>query len=622
MFEKQISNMAIGGYFAIMKTKFKKTLSPLLLIFLVFGIVFTYKFMFGKPFTLDQLYMRTFIKLLKDDPEVLSQLGLVNNSVFDFYSDDLTDVSPQQQKKVHKIYNNDLKFLRTYDTKNMNEEDKLSYDIFEWYLQNKVDGEKFMYHNYPVNQYEGVQNQVLEVLTSVHSITDKKSAKNYIERLSKVNSKFDGLIEGLGLRKEMGIIPPAFILQNVLEQTRDFISCEPENNILMSSFIKKLDNIKNLDYKEKDDLCRKVEYQIKNCVYPSYKKLIEYVEVLKESANDDAGVWKLPDGDKYYEYRVKSFTTTNLTPEQIHKIGIDEVARIENEMGEIINNLGYKDISPGEFMKKLSKDNKFKYNDTEEGRLTVIRDYKAAISEIEGNVFSCFDMRPRGGVEVEPVPEFKQHTSPLAYTIPVSSDGSRPSTLYINLGKMDDILNYNIKSLAAHETIPGHHIQRGIQRQLKGVPKFRKAVPFTAFADGWAMYAEQLSWEKNLAKDPYDNLGRLQMELWRAVRLVVDTGIHYKRWTREQALNYMAKTTGMPENTVEIEIDRYIVDPGQACAYKIGMLKFLELRQKARMELGEKFDIKEFHTTVLKNGAMPLEILEQQVDKYIKSKSL
>lgn len=571
--------------------------------------------MWGKPVTVDQLYMRTFVKVMLDDPELLTMLGLFDNSMLDFYSDDLTDVCPEQEGKKYNIFKNDLKLLKMYNRDKMSEDGKLSYDIFDWYLQNEVDGDKFKYHNYPVNQYEGIQNELPELLISTHPIKDKKDAKNYVERLSKFNTKFNGLLEGLKLREEKGIIIPKVLLEKVIKETKEFISAEPQNNILMTAFVEK---VNMLDMKEKNALFAKAEYQIKTSVYPAYRELIAYLEKLITKASDNAGVWKLPDGDAYYAYKLKSYTTSDMTPEQVHQIGLAEVKRIEDEINETIEKLGYKSISPGEFMKNLLKDSRFKYDDSDEGRQAVIKDYEAAIKSIDELTAPYFDIRPDMKVEVKPVPEFKQDTAEQAYLVPGSSDGTRSSVMYINLGKINDIMKFNVKSMTAHETIPGHHIQRGIQRQLKGVPMFRNAVPFTAFAEGWAMYSEQLSWELNNEKDLYDNLGRLQFELWRAARLVVDTGIHYKRWTREQAISYMMNTTGMPENTITIEVERYIIDPGQACAYKVGMMKHLELREKAKSELGDKFDLRMYHNVVLKNGAMPLEVLEKQVDKFIK----
>ncbi len=600
------------------KLTMKKVIISILFVVLLSCTILLYKFMWGKPLNVDQLYLRTFAKVMLDDPELMTALGLINNSNLNFYNDDLTDVCPKHEKKKYDIFRNDLETLGKYDRNKMSDEDKLSYDIYEWYLKNEINGDKFKYHTYPVNQFNGIQNELPNLMVSTQTIKNKKDAKAYIERLSKFDTKFEGLMEGLKLREKNGVILPRVLIDRVISETKDFIPEDINNNVLMISFKEKVGELEKFEKKEKEALYAKAEYEIKTSVYPSYQRLIEYLEKLREKAGNDVGAWALPDGDAYYAYKLKSYTTTDLSPEQVHEIGLTEVRRIEAEMKATIEQLGHKNISPGDFMKQLANDSRFKYEDSSEGKQKVLSDYEEAIKNSDKATEACFELRPSIEVEVRPVPEFKQDTAEQAYLVPGSSDGTRPSVLYINVGDIKSIMKFNIKSMAAHETIPGHHIQRGIQRQLEGVPMFRTAVPFTAFAEGWAMYSERLYWEQNSQKDPYDNLGRLQFELWRAARLVVDTGIHYKKWTRQQAIDYMVNTTGMSVNTVTNEVDRYIVDPGQACAYTIGMLKHLELREKAKKALGDKFDIRKYHNAVLENGAMPLEILEKQVDLYIK----
>lgn len=602
-----------------MINKRKKLIFIFLLCYFMFATTLGSAEIEKKTFTADQLYTRTFTNLLLDDPEVVAQIGLSNHPIFKLYNGELTNVSPQQQQKKITNFEKDLCLLTMINTDNLDNNDQLSYDIYKWYLQNEINGKAFLFYNYPINHYDGIQKELLEFFITTHIISDRNSSENYVQRLGKVNAKFNGLLEGLVLREKKGILPPTFVLEKTLIEMKHFISPEPQENILITSFIKKLDN-SVLSKKDKAELITKATYQVQTSVYPAYQKIITYIETLLKKSSPAVGVWKHPEGNAYYRYKLRTYTTTNLTPMQIHQLGLVEVNRIKKEMTETIHLLGYTNINPGEFMKALAKDNRFKYTDTKEGRALIIQDYQLAIYENNRNTEACFRFRPQGNVEVKPVPEFNENSSPLAYLLPISPDGLRPSTLYINLGKIDDLLKYNTPSLAAHESIPGHHIQRGIQRQLQNVPLFRKILPFPAFAEGWAMYAEQLAWEQNTEKDPYDNLGRLQTELWRAVRLVVDTGIHDQHWTKEEALTYMVKNTGMPKNAVEIEIDRYIIDPGQACAYKIGMIKMLELREKAKKELGKNFNIVEFHHAILKNGAMPLEILEKQIDQYINTK--
>jgi len=328
-------------------------------------------------------------------------------------------------------------------------------------------------------------------------------------------------------------------------------------------------------------------------------------------------VWKLKDGENYYRWILSVHTTTDMTPEEVYSLGLREVERIEAEMQRILAAQGYRGTSVGELMDRLTKEDRFLYPDTDEGRQQILADYTEMIKEIEAGVDDYFAIRPKQTVEVQRVPVFKEKTAMGAYYISPSLDGSRPGIFYANLRSVEEIPKFGMRTLVYHETIPGHHFQMALAQEVKGIPTFRKVYPFTAFAEGWALYAEQFAWEIGFQKDPFDNLGRLQAELFRAVRLVVDTGLHYKRWTREEAIAYMLEKTGLPETEVVTEIERYLVTPGKACAYKVGVIKILQLRERARRELGEAFDIKDFHDVLLQNGSMPLDVLEQIVDDYI-----
>jgi uncharacterized protein (DUF885 family) len=317
---------------------------------------------------------------------------------------------------------------------------------------------------------------------------------------------------------------------------------------------------------------------------------------------------------------LKQNTTTDLEPEQVHQIGLAEVDRIKGEMFAILQDEGY-DVEGktlGEIIQALNKEERFLFPNDDDGRAMVIEEYNRILAEINANLDDAFDIRPKAGLEVKRVPEFKEEGSPGAYYNQPAMDGSRGGVFYANLRNVHESVKFGMKTLAYHEGIPGHHFQIAIQSELEGVPVFRTLGIFTAYVEGWALYSEQLAWELGFYEnDPFGNLGRLQAEMFRAVRLVVDTGIHYKKWTREEAIDYMVANTGMTTTEVTTEIERYIVMPGQACAYKIGMLKILELREKAKLALGENFDLREFHNVVLKNGAVPLDILEELVDEYI-----
>lgn len=341
---------------------------------------------------------------------------------------------------------------------------------------------------------------------------------------------------------------------------------------------------------------------------------------MQSKATTDDGVWKLPDGASYYRYQLKQMTTTDLAPEEVHQIGLSEVARIKKEMQAILLSQGYADSTKalGAIIQELNKEARFLFPENDQGRAMILAEYNRILEEISGGLDDVFDVRPKAGLEVKRVPEFREEGAPGAYYNRPAIDGSRGGIFYENLRKVHETVKYGMKTLAYHEGIPGHHFQIAIQSELEGMPIFRTIGLFTAYIEGWALYTEQLAWELGFYEnDPFGNLGRLQAEMFRAVRLVVDTGIHYKKWTREEAIEYMVLNTGMTTTEVVTEIERYIVIPGQACAYKIGMLKILELRERAKLELGDRFDLKQFHNVVLKNGAVPLDILEEIIDSYI-----
>jgi uncharacterized protein (DUF885 family) len=398
-----------------------------------------------------------------------------------------------------------------------------------------------------------------------------------------------------------------------------FVAAEPKQNILYTSLVEKFAEAgkEGLTPAQQKLFLAKTEAAIRDKVYPAYGKFIAYYQQLLPKTQGNRGVWALPDGEALYAYLVRMHTTTEMTPDQVHQLGLSEVARIEAEMDAILRVEGLTEGSIGVRMQILGKRPDQLYPDTDAGRTQIINDFQSIINEIDKGLAPYFNVRPKMGVEVERVPEFREQTAPGAYYNPPAFDGSRPGVFYINLRNTDEVAKFGMRTLAYHEAIPGHHFQIAIQQELQGVPTFRKVLPFTAFAEGWALYSERLAWEAGFQDNPLDNLGRLQAEMFRAVRLVVDTGLHSKQWTREQAIAYMTEKTGMPETDVTAEIERYLVMPGQALAYKVGMLKILELRERAKTELGPKFDIKAFHDLVLTGGSMPLALLEQRVDAWI-----
>jgi uncharacterized protein (DUF885 family) len=568
-----------------------------------------------KPLTPNLFYARTFAKFAVDSPEMLSSMRLLP-SWMDWYSDDLADRSLARSAVVDARMRSELATLRSFPRATL--KDQTSYDVLEFFLADTVEGQQFNYHDYPLNQLSGEQSGLPTFMATQHPVASVGEAENYLARLTQFPRVFDQVLEGLRAREERKIIPPTFVVEKVLLEMRGFIALPAAQNILYVSLQDKLSAAgAKVSDAEQARLLAQTASLISTQIYPSYEKLIAYYETLLPKTTGNHGVWALPDGDKFYQYCIKSRTTTDMTAEQVHALGLAEVARIGVEMDAILRGEGLSEGTIGARIQQISARPDQLYPDTDAGRQQILADYQKIIDEINVGLGPYFNVRPKEGVRVERIPVFKEKTSPGAYYNAAAFDGSRPGIFYANLRTVSEIPRFSMRTLAYHEAIPGHHFQIDVQQHIEGVPFFRKLVPFTAFSEGWALYSEQLAWEAGFQAKPLDNLGRLQAEMFRAVRLVVDSGMHAKRWTREQAIAYMLENTGMPEGDVVAEIERYLVWPGQALAYKVGMMKILELRERAKTALGAKFDIKAFHDQVLTGGSLPLRILEQKIDAWI-----
>jgi uncharacterized protein (DUF885 family) len=570
-----------------------------------------------RPLGISIFFERAFIQFMLEDPEAVSSLGIFEQLGYKGFDGMLTDVSPAHEQKLAKMARDDLETLHEYDRASLSPANQLSYDILDWFLQDLVEGQRWLFYDYPVNQLFGVQSSTPDFMVQIHPIADRRDVHNYTARLAAFGRKFDQLLEGLRLREAKGIVPPQFVVERVLAEMRAFIAVPARENILYTNLRTKLGRLTTVPAAERSKLLADAQSAIEQSVYPAYRRLIGYFERLQPQVTADYGVWKLPDGDRYYDHLIRSHTTTELDAERVHNIGLAEVARIETELDGILKSQGLPAGTIGERIARLNADSRLQYPNDDAGRAACIADYQHYINEIVRGLGADFAAAPRLDIKVERVPQFKEKTAPGAYADTGSLDGSRPGVFYVNLRDMRDIHKYQMRTLAYHEAVPGHQLQGVIAQRLAGVPTFRKILPFTAYDEGWAVYAERLGWEMGFENDPLDNLGRLQAEMFRAVRLVVDTGIHRKHWTREQAIDYMLEKTGMARSEVVSEVERYFVLPGQALAYKIGMLRILELRTRAQAQLGAAFDIRQFHDVVLGSGAMPLGILEKQVDAWI-----
>ncbi|MEY2487693.1 MAG: hypothetical protein QOH39_3341 [Verrucomicrobiota bacterium] len=593
-------------------------LGGIVLALLIAGAILLVNLIWFRPWNLNLFYEKIFAETVFEEPELLSLLGLVEQFGITGHNGKLNDESPAHQQAVIDRWNKDLAQLHEYPLDRQSASQRLSTHVLDWFLTEQVNGGKWQWHNYPVNQMSGIQSEFPSFMANIHRLFTRKDCEYYLMRLDALPKKFDQLLEGLKVREEKQIIPPRFVVEEVLKEMNEFVTKPASQNILATLFKTRAQKIPELSDRDRDEFQSRVESAVTNRVYPAYRKLISYFDGLLPKTTMDDGVWKLPDGDAFYAYALHENTTTSLKPEELHTIGLNEVARIEGEMRVLLDGNGYAGIPIGKAMEKMAKEPRFLFANDDSGRAEVLAEYTRLINSATEHARYLFRTVPKAKCEVRRTPEFKEATSSGAYYNPGAQDGSRPGIFFANLRDLNEMPKWSMPTLAYHEGVPGHHWQISIAQELKGLPQFRKVIPFTAYMEGWALYSEWLAKEAGWYEAaPFGDLGRLQGELFRAVRLVVDTGIHAKRWPRAQAIDYMREKTGMGEKEVTSEIERYIVTPGQACAYKVGMLKIQELRIRAQNQLGQRFDQRDFHEAVLKNGALPLEILDEQVDEYI-----
>ncbi|MBY6223042.1 DUF885 domain-containing protein [Ferrimonas balearica] len=603
------------------KTAAKWIALALLTVLVVGGGLAAHEWYAKKPLFFRVFVDREMVKMAFDSPETLTSLGFLESLGVKGHNARLDDDSPAKADEMLERVSDIRATILEYDDASLNESDRLSKEIALYLLDFAEESKPYRYHNYPVNQLFGIQNGYPSFMEAQHQVQSVEDAENYLARLDAVALKFEQNLEGIKLRTDRGIIPPRFVIERVLTEMNDFVATPAQDNILYTSLQTKLAETAEVTAQQRTELLAEAERRIRDSVYPAYQMLIDYFAGLRDVAGDDDGFWHLPQGEEAYALALKLFTTTDYSADQIHQLGLQEVARIQAEILEILTTQGYQtDAGFTPAIEALAADPRFYYEDNDAGRAEILKDYQAILDEIAAGLDDAFNIRPQASMEVVRIPEFKEKTAPGAYYQQPAIDGSRPGRFFANLYDIKATPSYSMRTLAYHEGIPGHHFQIALGMEQEGLPFFRRMSPFTAYVEGWALYSEQLAWELGFQDNPFDNVGRLQAELFRAVRLVVDTGIHHQRWTRQEAIDYMRANTGMALSDVTAEIERYIVMPGQATAYKVGMMKILELRSKAQQQLGEQFDLRDFHDVVLQNGAVPLSILERLVDDYIEQK--
>ncbi len=563
---------------------------------------------------IDTLHEQIFIEMMRRDPQFATELGVADQ--YGLGQSQLTNVSDAYLRETDEFIIETLALLESIDPEMLTPAQKRSNDVLIWDLRDQVRGMDFKYHEYDVNQLFSIPNDFPGFMSGLHPIDNLQDAQDYITRLSQVGEQFDQIIEGLQIRAELGILPPRFVFDRVLGQLRTIISPNAENHEIYTSFAQRLVGL-DLPASEAEALQNDVIVQLNETVYPAYQKLIDTLETLQTDATNDDGVWKLPNGDDYYAYALYHHTTTDMTADEIHELGLQEVERITGEMEALLVELGYSTNIPTGIGQIYNNSGGIQITNNQ-ARNELFAAYEDAMSAADKMVNELFNIHPQAPLIIERVPEFRESSSPGAYYLSPPLNGSRPGIFFVNAPQGGYVSLVGVPTLAFHEGVPGHHLQKAIQRELQDVPTFRRAAQFGAYAEGWALYVEKLAWEYGYYEDdPYGNYGRLQSELFRAVRLVVDTGIHAKQWTRQEAIDTMSSTLGWSANNVTAEVERYIVWPGQATSYKIGELTILRLREEARQALGDSFDIAEFHTVILQNGDVPLEILEEIVHEWI-----
>lgn len=542
---------------------------------------------------------------MQQRPEEASEMGDRR------WNDRWTDESLDAHAKRHQHDQEVLTRLATVDRATLTPADQLNYDLFKKRYEDRVEGYKFHWFLLPLNQREGIQSR--DELADALRFETVKDYEDWIARLHAFPTLMDQTIALMqqGIRERM--VHPRVIMQRIPAQIEKQIVTDPAQSPFYKPFLHFSRNIGPADQQRLQAAARKA---IQEQIVPAYQKFKQFfVGDYLPACYDQVGAWQLPHGDELYAYDVRHYTTTSETPEQVHEIGLKEVARINSEMQQVMAKTGFKG-SREAFFNFLRTDPQFFYKTPDE----LFEAYKAVAKTVDPNLVKMFRTLPRQPYGVEAIPSAVAPDTTAAYYRAGAPDGSRAGTYFVNLYKPDSRPKWEMMALTLHESVPGHHLQIALAQEMGEMPKFRRFAGYTAFVEGWGLYAESLGEDMGLYSDPYSKFGQLTYEMWRAVRLVVDTGIHAKHWTRDQAIQYFKENAPKAELDIVNEIDRYIAWPGQSLAYKTGELKIKELRERARQELGDKFDIKEFHEIVLGSGALPLDILERDVNEWIAKK--
>ena len=530
--------------------------------------------------------------------------------------DDFSDGAAQRRIAARKA---ELERLATFDRDELGAQAKVSHDLFRYETERTIANHSFRDHEYVVDQFNGQLSGLITLLKNNHGIGTVQDAEDYISRIEGLREVLETFAEQLEDRAAKGVIPPAFAFPDVIADATAMSAGAPmddgEPNAVYADFLEKLDKL-DADAVEKARLREAAEAALIGPFNGGFEALLTTLKRLQPQAETNHGVWALPRGEAYYANRVAQHTTLDLSADEIHAIGLAEVERLHGEMREIMAAVEFEgDLAA--FFEFIRNDPNNYYEDSDAGREAFLADARRLVEEIGEVADQWFNRLPEAELEVRRVEPWRENSVSIAFYNRPSQDGTRPGIYYANLGDMPSVQKYVFTAITYHESIPGHHFQLALAQEMTELPKFRRFGGYGAYIEGWALYAEKLAKEMGFYAEPLHDFGRLQNELWRAVRLVVDTGIHAKRWTREQAIEYFQANTPLSEGNIVTEVERYFVNPGQALSYKMGMNRILELRERAREALGDDFDIRAFHDVALGSGSVPLPILERLVDEYI-----
>ena len=595
----------------------------LLLVTALIGSWKVYETLWGTPASIHTFADRVMLRFAWEQPELLTFVGVLENTPLDFHSNRLSDPSPSGMEYLRRLGEVEYQVLQSYDTEDLDHQEGLTYAFMDWQLSSALALDEYPYNfdamiyagPYPANQISGAQSFPLTILNQAQQVEDANSARRFIQRVEAIGPYIDSLVVAVERRDQLQANPPKIIVEKTLQQIRSLTATAAEDWSLQATLQGHLAELDLHDDAEQELLSANLT-ALESVVIPAYQRLQTLMEDILLRAPDDVGVWVLPDGEAYYQDMLYRQASTRKSPDEIHQLGLELVARLGAEIDAGLLALGYTEGSRAERIEQMKAEPGARYPDSDAGREQIIADFTRIGKELEEGVRPAFNQFPDTAVEVVRVPEFQQDGEALARYMPPSLDGERPGRFMINLRAPAELEKHGMRTLSAHEAVPGHHFEIALAQGIEGIPMMRRNALLSSFSEGWALYVEQVVFELGL-HDERSNIGRLQAQMFRAVRLVVDTGIHAKRWSRQRAIDYMLAETGMPEGEVVSEIDRYIAMPGQACSYMLGMQALLAAREQAQQRLGDAFSLPEFHSAVLANGPLPIDALSAELSRAL-----